>query len=141
MGVKITGTVILSGSVEWEVGTTYNTDPIVALPTSPPDETLKPMAPVPYPPPSGPPAACTSIPSPNQKVKFIVNPNEAGHTIGGVPMVSMGAMGLQHPGNNVPCQPITFMGTTGALTPLPVVTEPDLMIAIGPMNGAGITPP
>ncbi len=139
MVVNITGALILTGNTNWEAGSKIENQPILALPNG--DETSKPLAPVPYPPPSGMPfSQCTSTPPSGQKMKLLVNPNASGHTVGGDPMVTINSMFLQGTTSFPTCQPIMGIATTSVVATMPVMTKNDKSKSMGFMNGAGGQP-
>lgn len=139
MTVNITGAVILTGNTEWEAGSKIEGQEILALPVG--DDSSKPLAPVPYPPPTGLPfSQCTSTPPTGQKMKLLVNPNASGHTVGGDPMVTINSMFLQGTTSFPTCQPIMGIATTPVIATLPVMTKTNRSSSMGFMNGAGGQP-
>lgn len=137
MGIAITGSIILIGTTDWEAGTTAGGSPIFALAAPAEASDLIPLGPVPYPP-QTPPGPCMTSPPSGQKIKLLANPNKAGHTIAGVPMVSLGSMWIQGATAFPMCQPILGMSTKTIIATTPVITVGDLMMAIGIMTGLGI---
>lgn len=132
--VDVQGTVILMGAVNWKDGIKLGGTPALLESVE-----LAPLAPVPFPPPSGPIfGACTSGFSSGQTM-LLVNPNKMGHNVAGDPIVCMGAMYLQMgpTGNPLPCQPVMGIGTSSVLATLPACKANDIMTFVGGMNFAG----
>lgn len=126
MGVNITGTVLLTGNVEWEVDSTIEG---VAILTE--ADTLTGMAPVPIPPPNtGDPCPC----GPPGDVENVMTPGT--NTVGGNKMVVMGGMYLQKGGGKT-CQPMMAMSATTVINGTPVLTETEAAMIMGILNGAG----
>lgn len=131
MAVNITGPIMLSGSVEWEAGTTIGNDPIVTE-----ADTFAGMAPIPVPPPNtGDPCPC--VPPVPDSVENVMTPGT--NTVGGNKMVVLGAMYLQKSSGKT-CQPMIAMSANTVINGTPVVSELMVMMFMGILNGAGATP-
>lgn len=131
MVVNITGTVLLTGAVEWVAGTTIGGSPIVTE-----DEKWQGLAPVPVPPPNT-GDVCPCVPPVPDTVENVVTPGT--NTVGGQKMVVMGGMYIQKSSGKT-CQPIMALSGQTVFNGTPVVTENDLMMFVGFLNGAGALP-
>lgn len=133
MGVNITGTVLLMGSVEWESGSTIEGKRILTAAT---DDKLTGMAPVPIPPPNtGDPCPCIA-PIPDS-VEPVMSPGT--NTVGGEKMMVMGGMYIQKSSGKT-CQPMMAMSAKTVINGTPVLTEVEAMMIMGMLNGAGASP-
>lgn len=123
--VLISGSVLLTGAVEWSSGAKTANGSIITE-----DMTFQGMAPVPIPPPNtGDPCPCSSPPA--DDVKNLMTPGS--HTIGTKKMVVLGSMYMQSSGK--PCQPMMAMSAETVINNTPVCVDP--MMFMGMLNGAG----
>lgn len=124
VNITVTGTLILTGAVDWS-SMTIGGDPVIL------DEDYDGMAPVPVPPPNtGDPCSC----SPPGAVELAMTPGT--HTVNNVPIVVMGSLYTQSDGSKI-CQPMMAMSTEKVINNGPVCTTSSVSMFVGMINGAG----
>ena len=129
--VELSGAVILTGNVVWD-SCVINGSPVLTD-----DKKLIGMAPVPVPPPNtGDPCPCIP-PSGAPHVENQMTPGSHSIKDAGT-FITMGAMYMQKDGSGgKTCQPMMAQSAQTPINNTPVVTENDIMMFVGFLNGAG----